>query len=1366
MDFRLYINKQECDLNQNFAVQLSYAAEDTQSPSAVLTEYSKTITLPRTGNNDLIFNFIGELDRVQADEDGYFTPLERMPMTLTYRGAAVLEGYAKLESVSRDSYSVSLYSGVADFFYSLTTDTDGDTFTLDRLRFETNLDFNINKETVKAAWDRLNAADKTGTSKWDTINFAPMYNGLPDDVDASKALINISGSTVFTTSATTDGGKSYSTYQNSMLALAELSTEHTEWEVGDLRSYCQRPVLNVSKMFSAIQRTAEGKGYNLILDKGFFNDLNPYYSKSWMTLPMLTQLETEGDTWTGNCTYTQSAYFKPETLNETGIEFNGQLNGAVITMPDVNGKSNLNIKFSLSADINYNGSELFTGFLMHNYNDDRPSENMPESATQWNNNGITVQFYLKDYSNDGIIAASPSYTLSSLIDGRLKTYPSPVGYGTTESGIAGTFKNRGGSYWQFTGVGGITEFDAVIEDIPKVGQMYLTMAVYSHSSKLWPKNEYWLNTAEIGKDITNLKAATESGELEFTSFGKTGSNAHITPRMLFGNMGSAADFMISYAKMFGLRWLQEGRDIYLLTRNRYYTNTINDYSADSDRSDIKTTPLVYNKRYFDLKNETDTSYLSEKYERDWGADYGRQRVDTGYKFDSDVEEFFKDMEYKGGVYGKMKSNYYRHIKGKNWNGTTNKEWIPSPILDKITYSLVKDGNDPDDTKSIDAVMDVIKYINYNETPRYDCHDRMCFSDADNGAVDGDCVLVFFNGFGRQRDANGYDIDYMLTDDLDEMFALNGDNATWLLTNDERIGNRRIAYRYNSLPDFSRYYTNGTNSIVLSFDLGEPRELYCGLSSTPSSTIYYRFWKKYLTDQMNVDTRKINVPLLFRTGMDAQTLRDFVRIDNQIYMLNSADYTIGTTGTTEAELIRINDTRNYTQGQSLIYPNSVLLIDALEQNMGYEGGTASIYVENTNVEDMRVVSDSGWISGYVERNSLILNVSYNGGDAERQGYVWIVGKDLGGFDVASNAVAVKQGFYKADKRTMRFSIVSGDTWNNTTISAYTADNRLIKPVEKTATGWTYGEDVAYLQINGQYGYHLTSYSGFEGNVEYRNMHYCFAYNPECETIETARMDVSKCTDMESAFDECRALTSLNVSNWDTSQVVNMKNTFNRCSNLASMDVSNFNTSKVETMEALFNACPKLTSIDVSRWDTSNVTNMGSMFGGCIALTTLDVSHFNTSKVTDMSSMFNNCNGITSLDVSNFDTSQVTKMYYMFSHCSNLTSLNVSNWDVSKVITMQCMFWSCSKLKTLDLSNWNISNVTDFYTMFRDCSSLETLDLSNWHFSADVDVDIDAMLYGCTALKTITMKNCDSRTIGLINMALRNAGLYGEVSIITE
>ena len=39
----------------------------------------------------------------------------------------------------------------------------------------------------------------------------------------------------------------------------------------------------------------------------------------------------------------------------------------------------------------------------------------------------------------------------------------------------------------------------------------------------------------------------------------------------------------------------------------------------------------------------------------------------------------------------------------------------------------------------------------------------------------------------------------------------------------------------------------------------------------------------------------------------------------------------------------------------------------------------------------------------------------------------------------------------DNKVMKFTIVSGDTWNNKGISAYTADNRLIQPVKKDATG---------------------------------------------------------------------------------------------------------------------------------------------------------------------------------------------------------------------------------------------------------------------------------------------------------------------------
>lgn len=1403
MDFRLYIKGQECDLNDTFAVQLSYTAEDTESPSAVITEYSKTVTLPRTGNNDLIFNFIGDLDRVQDNETYYFNPLERIPMLLTYKGSTVLEGYAKLENISNDSYSVTLYSGVADFFYSFSTDTDGDTFTIDRLRFETDLDFDITKETVNSAWKRLKNPNKTGTNKWDTINFAPMYNGLPEDIDAGKALINISGSSVFTASTMTSDGNTYETYQDNMLALSSFSGEHTEWEIGDLRSYCQRPVLNVKKFFEAIQTTAYEKGFILNLDEGFFNNLNPYYSKTWLTMPMLTQLETDGQTWTGRCSSTYTEDVKPKTEASANVIFTGQLNGTEVSLPDVNGKSNLNIKFSLSADVNYSGSELYTGFLMHNYNSTQTGNTFDDSYNQNNNSGIVIQFIVKDVDNDSIIAASPTYTLSSLIDGQVKKYPSYVGYGNNQEGIAGTFKNNSGR-WEFTGIGGNTEFDAVVEDIPRVNNMSVSMVVYSYVTKLWRDNEYWLDTLRKGEEIKTLRGHVNDGDLIFTSFGKTGSNAHITARMMFSNMGSVADYMIGFSKMFGLKWLQEGKTINLMTRNRYYTKTINDYSDDSDRSNIKTEPLTHNKRYYDLKNDADETYFTEKYKRDWGAEYGRQRVDTGYKFDSDVEEFFKDLAYKGGVYGKMKSNYYRHIKGKNWNGMSNREWIPSPILDKITYSLVKNGNDPDDTKDIEVGMDVIKYINYSPTARYDCNDRMCFADSSDGAVDGDSVLLFYNGYKEQKDANGFPIDYMLTDDLEAMFALNGDNATWLITSTEfDTTGKRIAYKYDALPDFGRYYTDGTNSIVLSLDMGEPKELYCDLASNPNSTIYSRFWKRYLIDQMNVDARKINVPLLYRAGMNAQTLRDFVKIDNQIYMLNSADYNVGTTGLTDSELIKINDVYNYTQGQTLIYPEAILTVSPTSANVTFEGGLLRFDVVFSNLTDIYIKTDSPWLSGYMNGDSFMVNVETNK-KAERNGHIWLVGRDYGGFDVVSDAisivqekfiypdpvltitpttgtighnggemtfnvqtenvedirfvsnsewitgsivgnslkinVAVNSGDERSgniwleaidlgdnevksnevsivqeavvlDKRTIRFTIVSGVTWKAINISAYTSDDRMIEPITKDTTGWTYNEDVAYLKseqsnIGSQ---NLLTYDGID--AIYKDCHSFFGHNERLKTINIPRINTSECIDMHGMF--------------------------LRCSSLSSLDLSNFDTSNVSNMGWMFNDCTGLTSLNVSNWDTSKVATMEMMFSACSGLTSLDVSNFNTSHVTNMGRMFEDCKGLTSLDLSNFDTSKVANMYGMFWGCDGLTSINLSNFDTSKCKRTDYMFYFCRGLTSLDLSNWNMDNVNNTTNMFSNCFRL----------------------------RTITMKNCNQTTIDKIKSALHDAGIVNNVTIIT-
>ena len=64
---------------------------------------------------------------------------------------------------------------------------------------------------------------------------------------------------------------------------------------------------------------------------------------------------------------------------------------------------------------------------------------------------------------------------------------------------------------------------------------------------------------------------------------------------------------------------------------------------------------------------------------------------------------------------------------------------------------------------------------------------------------------------------------------------------------------------------------------------------------------------------------------------------------------------------------------------------------------------------------------------------------------------------------------------------------------------------------------------------------------------------------------------------------------------------MNTMFNGCGSLTSLDLSNFDTSKVTNMGGMFNNTEKLKTIYVSdKWNVSNVTSSNSMFNWCISL----------------------------------------------------------------------------------------------------------------------------------------------------------------------
>ena len=232
-------------------------------------------------------------------------------------------------------------------------------------------------------------------------------------------------------------------------------------------------------------------------------------------------------------------------------------------------------------------------------------------------------------------------------------------------------------------------------------------------------------------------------------------------------------------------------------------------------------------------------------------------------------------------------------------------------------------------------------------------------------------------------------------------------------------------------------------------------------------------------------------------------------------------------------------------------------------------------------------------------------------------------------------------------------------------------------------------------------------------------YWFSLATELETINyLSRLDTSKCTSFAHMFENCWALSAVDMGNHNTVVVTDTSYMFYSCTELMSCILTNFNTSAVTTMESMFEDCANLTHLDVTMFDTSKVTTFADMFNGCYELATLNLGNFITSSATNMARMFKLCTAIDHLSLTSFDTSNVTTMREMFYGCRACTSFDLTNFNTSKVTDMYGMFSDCSEVTILDIANIIPTAATTVAEMFAGCSALTLLDLRGWEFKFNV------------------------------------------------
>lgn len=1083
---RLYIGGMEVEFKTVPDILYNFQVDSLTNPSAVKNSYSKTIQIPGTARNNRIFdNFFLNDYRTTANN---FDASRKTEFTIYIDSDVYETGYCRLDSVTQNKhyweYSVTLFGGLGEFFYNLSYSDnpagEDEKKKLSDLDFYSGWDsdtplelgFTINKETVKDAWDNVD----TYSSPYSVINFASAYNGLPQDFDADKVLMNTESystpippgyrrpsarnSNAIVTAVTEDGN-TYKTYGG--YAVGELSREYTAAEMREFRSYLMRPVLRVKNTIEAICRPENNGGWEVELDNEFFNYENCYYWDLWMTLPMLSTLEYNssvvatgttvylGEKATGTVTTGDPGYYEDRlaylTTTDSGMAYDVNVKISL----DINGcnatQDEVVICANSSASNTYYASAIFVQLVAYD------AFGNPVA-------GSDVHYITSSYGARRTSVNGHSTISAYFYEPDAWNYRIPYGNGYVKS-KGSYFVRESGQTFRWN-----EEISLTAKNVPAGSTLKVLVTKLYKKGGTQNGPKYVFYRLSQGGELTRYTPYTfndftvtlNSSTVAFKTNEGIRTGAGFTKKQLLDTDFSPADFILSYMKIFGLYAIKDTpeKKIKILTRKNFFKrDEIIDIQDLVDRSALKITPLVFDSKWYDWNLNSDDSEYGKAYENTYGKQYGQKKINTGYNFNKDTKEVLDDNIFKSAIQVLERSNAFCFT----GNDTKWKPWM-SPGYSYNLYNDVDAGETYEVEVPASSTIDA--YSAFTEGYLYyDLYDKVQLHSADNSAADGTNVLLIHSG-SKDLVAGSINLNYYITDDNSYMNILNDGRPCWLYTNSEtdRQGNS-IATRVTSVPYFSRYKIyEASGYIVRSLDFGKPDEIYIpNAYYRDGSTLYEEFWKSYISDLYSKDSRVVRTKMLIRETPTVDWLRRFYSFDGAIWrMLSINDYNVGQEKLTEVEFVKVQDVENYTN--NVINENPTVTLTLSSYSIGASGGTVQYTV---------TISDGGsWYLDYWDDGT---TVSASSGIGDYTG-TWTIPGNTGGQQVQRTLIAMadnsssratltqqgyslsvlgplEQGNVPAEGGTRTFTIISPDSpWSAKT--DYTGIITAITPSEGLAT----------------------------------------------------------------------------------------------------------------------------------------------------------------------------------------------------------------------------------------------------------------------------------------------------------------------------
>lgn len=975
-DIRLYISNKLVDFKTQPEILYNWQETDLSNPTITKNSFSKTIRVEGTKNNNDIFGHFWNVERNQTSGNNTgisFNPSYREPFELYVNGNIFEKGYVKLQNVVNDGgvleYEIALFGGLGTFLYNLSTNyEDGTTKTLNSLQYDfpagvNNFDFNINKEVVEEAWENINNPN----SRWSMLNFVPAYTGIPDKLDGDKVLINfnqlLDSDTIPDTAKDGDGVK-YSTYKG--FALGSLDNKISGFEVKDIRSYLNVPVIKTKTVFDAICKPINSKGmndsgYTVVLDNEFFNADNPYYMDTWMTLPKLNQLTYSFNN--GDTILVRNYSIEEDTQKQNtygNVYTTTTLRFDLPTIIDTSGIIG-DLGFTLREEVTNPGMTRPTAARLDLQGTYEPDPNNPNEETRMQT-AIATQMLCCDSAGTIISGSNVCFVSNQTMDGT-RLSPSDCAYVplyNIDTDYDYSYKN---GYFDLVASGetsSLYQFTNTIQhemELP-IGTASIKLniqrlpwnegAYTNYGNQLFPftDSEEYISGQPYWDIFNNLSTGSFIGSFASPEDTHFYSNKLVKQSELLTTDYSVAEWLMSYCKMFGLYIHKDVVEdkIYIDTRNTFYKRNIVldiDNKIDYSKSfDIN--PLWITNKFYSLTAPIDKTVYSQRYGNDYGVTYGMKKINTGYEFEPSTKELLDKSKFKSGIPVNKQSLYFT----KPLNG------LPSYVYNGFAYNLYNGGNPTDGEYEVEVPKGYIqiKYVdNFYDgaNPFFDSFYKMDFEN-DGKEIDCKNILLFYNG-----KRNVSECGYYLTDDMNVMNTLNN-NPCWVLTNSETSKKGGdVAIKVNELPQFSIYRTDG-NKMLYSTQFGSPRELYTlesELTNNDDATLYSVFYSDYLEDLFNVNTKVVTCYVKWNTMLNEDSLRKLYWFRNSLWRLNRIiDYSPIENRTVKCEFIKIHDVNSLRNGiPSTAFTFTVTLN---QYTISYNGGTINgnvVMNDNTSWE---------------------------------------------------------------------------------------------------------------------------------------------------------------------------------------------------------------------------------------------------------------------------------------------------------------------------------------------------------------------------------------------------------------------------------